>query len=65
MEQTDTTTPPPALLVPPKEARRLLGIGQTTLYELIGAKRLEVIKIGKATRITMDSIRALASGKAA
>lgn len=61
-----SSAPSPALLVPPKEACRLLGIGNTKLYELIGAKKLEAVKLGrKSTRITMDSIRALASGKAA
>jgi len=54
-----------ALLVAPKDARRLLGIGQTRLYELIKEKRLCVVKFGRATRITMESVRALAAGKAA
>lgn len=56
-------TPNP-LLVPPKEASRLLAIGNTKLYELIAEKKLDVVKFGKATRITMESIKALAAGKA-
>jgi len=55
-----TTTPSP-LLVPPKEACRLLSMGNTKLYEMIAQKKLEVVKFGKATRITMASIQALAS----
>jgi hypothetical protein len=31
---------------------------------LIGQKKLEVVKFGKATRITMASIRAIAGGEA-
>ena len=51
------------LLVPPKDACKLLGIGNTSLYSLIKQKRLEVVKFGKATRITMASVRALAEGR--
>jgi len=59
---SDTPTP---LLVAPKTACALLGIGNTKLYELIGQKRLAVVKFGKATRITMSSIEALATAQAA
>ena len=50
------------LLVAPKAATRLLGVGNTKLYQLIKEKKLEVVKFGKATRITMESIQALATG---
>ena len=53
------------LLVPPKRACQLLAIGNTKLYSLIGQKHLSVVKIGKSTRITMDSIRALTANGAA
>lgn len=54
-----TTSAP--ILVSVKEACRLLGLGNTTIYELIKSKRLEAIKIApKATRISMRSIKALA-----
>ncbi|MBF0561460.1 MAG: helix-turn-helix domain-containing protein [Alphaproteobacteria bacterium] len=49
------------LLVAPKDACILLGVGNTKLYELIKQRRLEVVKFGKATRITIASIHALAS----
>ena len=53
--------PQDPLLVPPKEAWRLLGIGPTTGYKLIAEGKLEVVKIGRGTRLTMRSIRALAA----
>jgi excisionase family DNA binding protein len=49
------------ILVSPKEACHLLGIKYTKLYELLKTKKLDRIKIGKATRITMASILAIAS----
>lgn len=47
------------LLHRPKDLQVLLGIGHTTLYRLIGEGKLTVVKIGTATRITDDSVRAL------
>ena len=38
------------------DARRLLGVGRTTMYELIGAGEVEVVHIGRAARIPVDSI---------
>ena len=52
------------LLVSPKESQRLLSVGQTTLYELIKSGKLEVVKIGRATRIQRASIDALVAGGA-
>jgi excisionase family DNA binding protein len=48
---------PPALAVTPREARRLLSVGNTHLYKLIGAGELESYRDGRARRITMESIR--------
>ncbi len=48
--------------VSPKTAFAALGIGTTKGYELINEGRLEVIKIGRATRITTRSIKAIAHG---
>lgn len=45
--------------VAPKTARRLLGVGSTKLYEMIGSGELEIYHLGKSTRITMRSIRRL------
>jgi excisionase family DNA binding protein len=46
------------LAVRPREASRLLGIGNTRLYQLISAGELDSYLDGRARRITMESIRA-------
>jgi excisionase family DNA binding protein len=46
------------LVVTPAEARRLLGVGNTYLYQLINAKEIDSYDEGRARRITMASIRA-------
>jgi excisionase family DNA binding protein len=56
--QVDLRPSPLKLLHRPNEVREALGIGNTTLYRLIGEGRLKVVKIGSATRITDDSLRA-------
>ena len=40
-------------------AMKLTGIGRTKLYELIASGDLEIIKIGSATLVTMNSLRRL------
>jgi excisionase family DNA binding protein len=62
-------TPPEPLVVAPREAARLLNVGNTKLYELIAAGELESDVDGRLRRITMTSIRArinrlLATGNA-
>ena len=39
------------------DATRLSGIGRTSLYELIGAKKLDARKAGNRTLITAESLR--------
>jgi hypothetical protein len=51
---TDETVEP--LVVRPRTAQRLLGCGNTRFYEIL--PELEHYKDGKATLITMRSIRA-------
>ena len=46
------------IAVSPRQARLLLGVGNTRLYELIGAGELVTYKDGRARRITMASIHA-------
>lgn len=43
--------PPTPLAYQPKDAALRLGIGKTTLYELIAAKKIRVVKIGVRTLI--------------
>ena len=39
------------LLLTPTEAAELLGVGRTTVYELLNAGRLESVRIGRSRRI--------------
>jgi excisionase family DNA binding protein len=56
--QADLRQPTLKLLHRPTEVKEALGIGTTTLYRLIGEGKLKIVKIGSATRITDDSLRA-------
>ena len=44
------------LLVNVREAAALLGVGRTTAYELIARGELEVVHIGRSTRVPVTSI---------
>jgi excisionase family DNA binding protein len=46
------------LAVSPRQACLLLGVGNTRLYQLIGAGELVTYKDGRSRRVTMQSIRA-------
>jgi excisionase family DNA binding protein len=46
------------LLFRVKKAAVIMGVGTTTIYQLIKDGELEVIHFGKASRITADSIHA-------
>lgn len=50
-------TPIEPICVRVDEAARMLGLGRTKLYELIGSGEITAIKLGKATRITTESLR--------
>jgi excisionase family DNA binding protein len=45
-------------LVTVKEAARILSIGRSSVYELIGSGRLEVVHIGRSVRIPLVAIAA-------
>ena len=38
------------------DAARMIGVGRTKLYELIASGEIEVVKLGKSTRITTASL---------
>lgn len=40
------------------QAAQMLGVGRTTIYALINAGEIEAIKIGSATVIVVESLRA-------
>ena len=48
-----------------KETCEALRLGRTTVYKLIDAGQLKTVKIGTATRVVTDSVRALAGHEAA
>lgn len=50
-------TPKLAFTIP--EACHAVGIGRSTMYKLIAAKRVETRKIGKRTIIPADALHAL------
>ena len=54
------STPP--ILVPVTEAARLLSLGRTRIYELIGDGSLEARKLGKLTMVTTASIQRFVNG---
>ena len=47
------------LTVSISEACRMLGIGRTTLYQLIGSGRLKTIRIGRRRLVVFTSMRML------
>lgn len=47
------------------EAAKVLGIGRTSVYRLIGEGRLETIKLGRRTLIKAESIRRIVDPNAA
>lgn len=55
--------PLPLLAIRVPEACRMIGIGRTKLYELIRAGDLETVKLGRATLITVSSLRRLIGKK--
>lgn len=55
------TAPPSVepICVKVNEAARMIGVGRTKLYELIATGDVEVVKLGKSTRVTITSLREL------
>ena len=67
--KNDLMTPPngdfdPILLTIP-QAARALAIGRTTLYELIGAQRIEAVHIGRCVRIPVEALHAFVEAERA
>ena len=59
---TDTATTnmagtPGALLVTIPDAARILAVGRSTIYELIGAGELATVHIRRAVRVPVDELR--------
>ena len=65
----DVMAPPnggfePILLTIP-QAARALAIGRTTLYELIGERRIEAVHIGRCVRVPVEALRAFVEAERA
>ncbi len=54
----------PILLTIP-DAARALAIGRTTLYELIGQRRIEAVHIGRCVRVPVEALRAFVEAERA
>ena len=50
------------LLLRPEEVARVLGVGRTTVFELIRAGELRSVKIGKSRRISTEAVREYVAG---
>ena len=47
------------------DAGKALGVGRSTIYELINSGDLKTIKIGRRNLVTIESIRSLVDQKTA
>lgn len=52
------------LAVSINEATKVLGLGRTSIYAMVGDGRLESFKLGRRTLIKTASIRRLVDGQA-
>jgi excisionase family DNA binding protein len=43
--------------VTPTEAARLLGLGRSTMYQMVAAKTIRSIRIGRAVKVSVDALR--------
>jgi excisionase family DNA binding protein len=48
-----------ALLVTIPDAARILAVGRSTIYELIGSGQLATVHIGRAVRVPVEELRRL------
>lgn len=56
MSKLEVLTPIQPRLLTIKEAAAALRLSRSTIYQLIGNKQLEVIKIGRSTRVSASRI---------
>lgn len=54
-----------AMLLSIPDAAKALSLGRSKIYDLIGDGRLQTVTIGRRRLVRVDSVRALALGKAA
>ena len=51
-----TESPSRPLLVSVNEAARILGVGRTTIYELVNRRELRPVRIGRALRFPISEL---------
>ena len=52
----------PPILISVAEAARLLGVGRSTVYDIIGRGDLRVAKIGRRTLVSVAEVETYARG---
>ena len=57
VEPTPGTTGELVLLLSIEDAGRALGVGRSTIYGLIDSGDLEVVHIGRAARVPVESVQ--------
>ena len=62
LEQRLAAPPPPADLLPIREVKARLGLGDSTIYEMIADGRLPSVHLGRAVRVPADAVEALQRG---
>ncbi len=60
--QTAAVQSSPPMLVSIKEARRLIGVGNARIYQLINAGALETVRIGQRRMVRYSSLQKFAAG---
>ena len=50
------TNPVPRLLLTPEQAADALGLGRSSVYELMRARRLRSVKVGRSRRVPYESL---------
>lgn len=53
---TQTALTEPRLLLTPEQAAETLGLGRSSVYELMRARRIRSVKIGRSRRIPYASL---------
>lgn len=53
------------LLLTPAEAAAALGVGRSTLFDLLGSGALPSVRIGRARRVRRDDLDAFVAGLSA
>ncbi len=52
----------PSMLLRPAQACEWLGVGRSTLFELIASGSLASVKVGRARRISVSALRSYVAG---